>query len=143
MLQNYYRFKRCEDEFDRLANRVMKTFFFDKPYSIVSINQEKEKHNFSTRHWQEIVKDDKTILAYDIHGIDPENLRVTKVVEDGVAYINIQGKTKNDILNCEMEVDTRWMIPYKQFKKPNKKIENGILYIFIEPMKTEEEVETI
>ncbi len=144
MLQKgFYSFGMCENEFDRLANKVMKTFFFDKPYSIVSINQEKEKHNFSTRHWQEIVKDDKTILAYDVHGIDVKDLKVTKIAEDGIAYIKIEGKTKNNILDCEMEVNARWAIPYKQFKKPTKKIENGILYVIVKSNNIEEEIEEI
>ena len=139
MLQkSFYHFTKF-DEIDRL----MKTFFFDKPYSIVSINQEKEKHNFSTRHWQEITKDGKTILGYDLHGINPDDLTVTKIIEDGIPYIKIEGKTKNEILDCEMEVNARWAIPYKQFKKPTKKVENGILYIFVEQEVIEEEVETI
>ena len=29
---------------------------------------------------------------------------------------------------------------HKRFKKPTKKIENGMLYVFVEPDKTEEEI---
>ncbi|MDK2900938.1 MAG: hypothetical protein PWQ45_1524, partial [Thermosipho sp. (in: thermotogales)] len=115
----------------------------DKPYCLVTTNQEKRKHNFSTRHWQEIIKDDKAILCYDIHGVNPTDIKVTKIVEDSISYIKIEGKTKNDILDCEMEVDARWAIPYKQFKKPTKKIENGLLYIFVEQEVVEEEIEEI
>lgn len=144
MLQKgYYSFTKFNDEFDHLTNNIMKTFFFDKPYSLISINQEKRKHNFSTRHWQEIIKDDKAILCYDIHGLNPNDIKVTKTTEDGIAYIKIEGKTKNEVLDCDMEVNARWAIPYKQFKKPTKKVENGLLYIFVEQEFTEEEIEEI
>lgn len=147
--RGFYSFKDFDDfnkEIDRInkmANNIMRTFFFDKPFSLVSIKQEKEKHNFSTRHWQEVVKDDKAILVYDIHGISPDDIIVKKVVEDGIAYITIEGKTKNEELNCEMEVRARWAIPYKQFKKPTKKIENGLLYVYIEKDKNENDEEII
>jgi HSP20 family molecular chaperone IbpA len=144
--KGFYSFKKYDDPFstiDRMADKLLKTFVYDNPFSVVTINQEKEKHNFSTRHWQEIIKDDKAILAYDVHGFSESDLKVTKTSEDGMSYITIKGKTKNEILDCEMEIKTRWMIPYKQFKKPTKKIENGMLYIFVEPDKTEEEIEEI
>lgn len=128
---------------DRMANRLLKTFVYDNPFSIVTINQEKGKHNFSTRHWQEIIKDDKVILVYDVHGFGDVDLSVKKITEDGMSYITIEGKTKNEILDCEMEIKTRWAIPYKQFKKPTKKIENGMLYITVECNKVEEEIEEI
>lgn len=147
MLQKgYYDFRTFDNEFtgiNRMANKMIRTFLYDNPFSLITINQEKEKHNFSTRHWQEIIKDDKAILAYDVHGINSEDLKVTKTTEDGTSYITIEGKTKNEILECDMEVKTRWAIPYKQFKKPTKKIENGILYIFVEQEEIKEEVETI
>lgn len=140
--KGFYSF-RAFDELDRLTNNIMRTFFFDKPYSVVSIKQEKEKHNFSTRHWQEIVKDNKAILIYDVHGINPDDLTVKKIVEDGIAYITIEGKSKNEELNCEMQVKARWAIPYKQFKKPTKKIKNGLLYVYIEKDKSNEDEEII
>lgn len=140
--KGFYSFRAFDDPFRGMDN-ILRTFLYDKPFSVVSINQEKEKHNFSTRHWQEIVKDDKAILVYDVHGIDKSDLKVTKTSEDGMSYITIEGKTKNEILDCDMEVKTRWMIPYRQFKKPTKKIENGLLYVFVESDKTEEEVEEI
>ena len=55
---------------------------------------------------------------YDVHGINAGDLVVKRVVEDGIAYITIEGKTNNEELNCEMEVRARWAIPFKQFKKP-------------------------
>lgn len=147
MLQKgYYNFRTFDNTFtgiDRMASNILKTFFYDNPFSLTTINQEKCKHNFSTRHWQEIIKDDKAILAYDLHGINPDDLKVIKTSEDGVSYITIEGKTKNEILDCEIEVKTRWAIPYKQFKKPTKKVENGILYIFVEQETVKEEVEEI
>ena len=42
--KGFYSF-RAFDELDRIINNIMRTFFFDKPYSLVSIKQEKEKHN--------------------------------------------------------------------------------------------------
>lgn len=144
--KGFYSFKKYDDPFstiDRMADKLLKTFVYDNPFSVVTINQEKEKHNFSTRHWQAIVKDDKAILVYDVHGFGSEDLKITKQSEDGVPYIVIEGKTKNEILDCEMEIKTRWAIPYKQFKKPTKKIENGMLYIFVEPEVVKEEIEEI
>ena len=121
----------------------MRTFFYDKDYSMPNITSEKEKHNFSTRHWEQIVKDDKAILVYDIHGINPDDLKVTKETENGTQYITIKGTTKNDILDCDMTVNARWAIPYQCCKKPTKKIINSLLYVFVEPEIEKEEVETI
>lgn len=140
--KGFYNFRAFDDPFKGMDN-ILRTFLYDKPFSVVSINQEKEKHNFSTRHWQEIVKDDKAILVYDVHGFSGNELSVKKITEDGMSYITIEGKTKNEILDCDMEIKTRWVIPYRQFKKPTKKIENGLLYVFVECDKTEEEVEEI
>jgi hypothetical protein len=136
--KGFYEFKPFTT-FDSLV----KTFIYDSNYCAKNINEEKVKHNFSTRHWQQIVKDDKAILVYDIHGINDTDLKVTKISEDGVSYIKIEGTTNNAILDCEMSMNVRWAIPYRQFKKPTKKIENGLLYIFVEPVTEEEEVETI
>lgn len=142
MLEKGFYSLRPYDPFTSI-DKVLKTFFYDKDYSVQNTIQEKVKHNFSTRHWQEIIKDDKAILAFDIHGINPDDLKVTKVCEDGMSYIKIEGTTKNEVLDCDMKVDTRWAIPYRQFNKPTKKIENGMLYIFVEPTVEREEVETI
>ena len=45
-----------------------------------------------------------------MHGINPDDLTVKKVVEDGIAYITIEGKSKikmKNLGNCEMEVKSK------------------------------------
>jgi hypothetical protein len=123
-----------DDAFAQVNSMINSIFKFvnDKEYSVPIIYHEKQKHNFSTRHWQGIVDDNKAILVYDIHGVNPDDIKVKRITEDGVSYIVVEGKTKNEILNCEMDAGNRWVIPYKKFKKPVKEIKNGLLYITIE-----------
>lgn len=131
--------------FNEGLDKIFKTFFYDVEYSNENTQQEKRKHNFSTRYWQHIKKDGKDILVYDVSGIDPSKIKVRKVVEDGINYIVVESEdgTKNEILDIEMNIKARWAITYQQFKKPIKKIENGFLYVFIEPEKIEEDIEEI
>ena len=50
-----------------------------KTFHNFSENYQQEKRK-NTRHWQEIIKDDKAILAYDVHGFSESDLKDTKMV---------------------------------------------------------------
>jgi hypothetical protein len=130
---------RAYDPFERFVQ----SFFYDTGFSNENTQKEKTKHNFSTRHWQTVKKDGKDILIYDVSGLNPSEIIVNKVSEGGTNYILVKGSSKNEILDTEMTIEARWAIPYKQFKKPTKKIENGFLYVFLEPETSKEEIETI
>ncbi len=132
-------------KFDSLMDDMLKVFFYDTAYSNKNTQQEKKKHNFSTRYWQHVRKDGKDILVYDVSGIDPSKIKVKRITEDGINYIVVETEKgyKNEILDVEISINARWAITYKNFKKPTKKIENGFLYVFIEPEKLEEDVEEI
>lgn len=129
-----------QDAINEVHNMI--SLFYDSVFSNENTQKEKEKHNFSTRHWQPVIKDGKTVLVYDISGINPEDIKVKKVTEDGSIYIVVETEngSKNEILNVDMNIKARWAVPYKKFKKPTKKIENGFLYVFIEPESSEEEI---
>ena len=104
--------------FNEGLDKIFKTFFYDVEYSNENTQQEKRKHNFSTRYWQHIKKNGKDILVYDVSGIDPSKIKVRKVVEDGVNYIVVESEdgAKNEILDIEVNIKARWAITYQQFK---------------------------
>ncbi len=101
-------------------------YYFDKTY--YDKNQ-KRVNNFSNRRYQTIDKEDKRILVYDIVGIKDSDIKIEFTREDDVDYLQISGKSKNEILDCEFEINARFEVDVEKIEKIGHTIENGLLYI--------------
>jgi HSP20 family molecular chaperone IbpA len=101
-------------------------YYFDKTY--YEKNQ-KKVNNFSNRRYQTIEKEDKKILVYDIVGINESDIKIEFTREDDVDYLQINGKSKNDALDCEFEINARFAVDVDKIEKIGHTVENGLLYI--------------
>lgn len=90
--------------------------------------EEKDMHPYSIKNTEK-----ETIITHNILGIDKKDLKVSREAENGVSYIVISGKTKDNITGKEYSVNSRFALDEKQldFAKINVTAKNGLLYITI------------
>ena len=96
--------------------------------------EEKDMHPYSVK------SDNKqTIITHNILGIDKKDLKITKETENGINYIIIAGKTKDDITGKEYSINSKFAIDESQLdlSKINATTKNGLLYIIIPTKKKE------
>lgn len=78
-----------------------------------------------------------TTIVHNVLGVDKKDLKLTKKTENGVAYILIEGKTKDAITGKEYSISSRFALDDTQLDLSNisSTMSNGLLYIII-PAKT-------
>lgn len=87
---------------------------------------------------------DKTIITHNILGINKEDLKIKKEVENGISYLIISGKTIDDITGKEYSINSRFALDDKalDLSKISATSKNGLLYITIPTLKEIKKKET-
>jgi len=118
---------------DNLVDNMFSTIDWDKKNYKFN-REEKDMHPYS------IKSDEKqTIITHNILGIDKKDLKISKEIENGISYIVITGKTKDDLTKQEYSVNSRFALDESQLdlSKINATARNGLLYITIPTKKKE------
>jgi HSP20 family molecular chaperone IbpA len=99
---------------------------------------EKDMHPYDIKTDKE-----KTLISHNILGINKEDLKIKKEVENGISYLVINGKTIDDITGKEYSINSRFALDDKSLdlSKISATTKNGLLYITI-PVIKEKKKET-
>lgn len=123
-----------------MSNSLINLLFnpFDWDRSFYNFNRdEKDMHPYSL-----INEDSKFTIVHNVLGINKEDLKLSKKIENHNTFIVIEGKTKDDITGKEYSINSRFSIDDSQLdmSKAESTMKNGLLYITI-PYKAQEEEE--
>ncbi|MFR3182160.1 MAG: Hsp20/alpha crystallin family protein [Clostridia bacterium] len=77
-------------------------------------------------------KGNKTILVYEVVGINKEDLKVQLMSKNGENKIIITGETENDITESKYMIDTEVVLDEKAIRNVSSRVENGLLYVTVE-----------
>lgn len=122
-----------------LMNLVFNPFDWDRNFYNFN-RDEKDMHPYSI-----VNKDNEIIIIHNVLGINKENLKLSKKIENHNTFIVIEGKTKDNITGKEYSINSRFSIDDSQLNmsKAESTTKNGLLYITIPYSKAKEEEESI
>lgn len=122
-----------------LMNLIFNPFDWDKGFYNFS-RDEKDMHPYSI-----INGENEITIIHNVLGINKEDLKLSKKVENHNTFIVIEGKTKDDITGKEYSINSRFSIDDSQLdmSKAESTTKNGLLYITIPYNKAKEEEESI
>lgn len=121
--------KELLDLFIDPFNWDKKAYKFDRPV--------KDMAPYST-----VANKDNYIIVHNVLGIDKKDLTLSLLTEDGKSYIEIKGKTTDDLTKKVYSVSSRFAVDGTQLDLStiSSSLKNGLLYITInykkEPEKT-------
>lgn len=89
---------------------------------------EKDMHPYSTYN-----NKNEFIIVHNILGIEKKDLKLTKILEKGVNYLLIEGKTKDTITGREYSISSKLALDANSLdlNKITPRVKNGLLYISI------------
>ena len=120
-----------------LMNLIFNPFDWDKGFYNFN-RDEKDMHPYSI-----VNRENEITIIHNVLGINKEDLKLSKKVENHNTFIVIEGKTKDDITGKEYSINSRFSIDDSQLdmSKAKSTTKNGLLYITIPYNKAKEEEE--
>ena len=74
--------------------------------------------------------EDRVVIVHNIVGIEPDDIKVSIVNEDGRDSLVIEGVTHNDVLNYDYKVSSKFgIVSADVFKSVTYEVKDGLLYI--------------
>ena len=91
---------------------------------------EKDMHPYDLTHDS---KGQRVIITHNVLGINKEDLKLSKKIEDGITYLVIKGKSQDEITGKNYSINSRMSIDEKtlDLSKAKSTLKNGLLYIEI------------
>jgi len=124
---------------DSMISMILEPFDWDKK-SYRFNREEKDMHPYSIHNSAE-----QTVIVHNVLGINKEDLKLSKRIENGISYIVIEGKTKDSITNKEYSISSRFALDDSclDLTKISSNTKNGLLYIIIPVKKSKPKNENI
>lgn len=126
------------EEIDNLVDLFFSPFDWDKKTYAFN-REEKDMHPYNIQTNKE-----RALISHNILGINKEDLKIKKEIENGISYLIINGKTIDDITGKEYSINSRFALDDKNLdlSKISATTKNGLLYITIPVIKENKKKET-
>ena len=85
----------------------------------------------SNRPYKVIDTEKQTVIIHNITGIAKEDINIKTYTKNKVDYLEIRGSTKNELIEDEFNIFSRFVIDGGSTDKIDVEVKNGLLYIYI------------